>query len=306
MVSVSLAESAALVLRHLESSGFCKTAGTFRRSVPRLLQCGTSEDLCMLPPVKCCSYTPAAPSTTIGSHFACREARKLLTSIITPPSVKSLDAILNEYVHLKEAEIKKKQIAEANPLVSDLLAAIDRHVTHSARQSSIQPAAEAQCDQQPLQAVDTTTQGARFVGTAGPQLCQQPVTYQAINAAQQHTAAATPSCQKPPLHLPAFACKTTSHSQHRKGAPQRRLEVTDSAPSPVSRETVLAPGNSLIVLATACNDLGDSKTHAVYFAFVCAAHFYALKTPASLCTYFLKHMACLQQDRLPELLSVML
>ncbi len=31
MSSVSLAESAALVLQYLEGSGFCKTAGTFRR-----------------------------------------------------------------------------------------------------------------------------------------------------------------------------------------------------------------------------------------------------------------------------------
>ena len=31
MSSVSLAESAALVLHYLEGSGFCKTAGTFRR-----------------------------------------------------------------------------------------------------------------------------------------------------------------------------------------------------------------------------------------------------------------------------------
>ncbi|KAL0053420.1 hypothetical protein WJX82_005513 [Trebouxia sp. C0006] len=72
--------------KYLEGSGFCKTAGTFRR-----------------------------------------EARKLLVSIVTPPSVKSLNTILNEFVQIKEDEIKRKQFAEANPLVNDLLAVIDRH-----------------------------------------------------------------------------------------------------------------------------------------------------------------------------------
>lgn len=37
MSSVSLAESAALVLHYLEGSGFCKTAGTFRRYNPAVV-----------------------------------------------------------------------------------------------------------------------------------------------------------------------------------------------------------------------------------------------------------------------------
>ncbi|KAL0043141.1 hypothetical protein WJX79_010371 [Trebouxia sp. C0005] len=201
MSSVSLAESAALVLHYLEGSGFCKTAGTFRR-----------------------------------------EGRKLLASIVAPPSVKSLDTILNEYVQIKEAEIKRKQFAEANPLVNDLLAVIDRHAGRPASQPNEMPLlAEAQHNQQSHQTVGTSRQEDTIIDTANVQACQQPMARVASTAAEQN---ATPMCQKPPLPLPAIASRHPSSSQHRKGAPRRRVEQNNKVRSPISRVTVPAPGSA--------------------------------------------------------------
>ncbi|DBA85593.1 hypothetical protein WJX77_000333 [Trebouxia sp. C0004] len=201
MSSVSLAESAALLLPYLEGNGFCKTAGTFRR-----------------------------------------EARKLLASIVTPSSVKSLDTILNEYVQIKEAEIKRKQLAEAIPLVNDLLAVIDQHVGQSASQPNemLHPA-EAWHKQQSHQPVATSRQEDAVNDTAGVQACQQPMAQMASTAAEKN---ATPMCQKPPLPLPALASRHPSTSQHRKGAPRRRVEQSNKVSSPISRVTVLAPGSA--------------------------------------------------------------
>jgi len=168
----------------------------------------------------------------------------LLASIVTPPSVKSLDTILNEYVQIKEAEIKRKQFADANPLVNDLLAVIDRHVGQSASQpnETLLPA-EAQHKQQSHQTVATKRQEDAVIGTADVQACQQPMARVASTAAEQN---ATPMCQKPPLPLPALASRHPSSSQHRKGAPRRRVEQSNKVPSPISRVTVLAPGVAFI------------------------------------------------------------
>jgi hypothetical protein len=164
----------------------------------------------------------------------------LLISIVTPPSVKSLNTILNEFVQIKEDEIKRKEFAEANPLVNDLLAVIDRHVGQSTSQPNEMPLpAEAQHNQQSHQTVATSRQEDAIIGAADVQACQQPVAQVASTAAEQN---ATPMCQKPPLPLPALASRHPSSSQHRKGAPRRRIEQSNKVPSPISRVTVLAPG----------------------------------------------------------------
>ena len=172
----------------------------------------------------------------------------MLASIVTPPSVKSLETILNEYVQIKEAEIKRKQFAEANPLVNDLLAVIDRHVGQSASQpNEILLPAEAQHKQQSHQTAATSRQEDAVIGTADVQACQQPMARVASTAAEQN---ATPMCQKPPLPLPALASRHPSSSQHRKGAPRRRVEQSNKVPSPISTVTVLAPGVAFMTVQT--------------------------------------------------------
>lgn len=154
--------------------------------------------------------------------------------------MKSLSTILNEFVQIKEDEVKKKQFAEANPLVSDLLAVIDRHVGQSASQPNEMPLpAEAQHNQQSHHTVDTSRQEDTIIGTSDVPACQQPVARVASAAAEQN---ATPMCQKLLLPLPALASRHPSSSQHRKGAPRRRVEQSNKVPSPVSQVTVLAPG----------------------------------------------------------------
>lgn len=162
--------------------------------------------------------------------------------------MKSLDTILNEYVQIKEAEIKRKQFAEANPLVNDLLAVIDRHAGRPASQPNEMPLlAEAQHNQQSHQTVGTSRQEDTIIDTANVQACQQPMARVASTAAEQN---ATPMCQKPPLPLPAIASRHPSSSQHRKGAPRRRVEQNNKVRSPISRVTVPAPGVAFMIVQT--------------------------------------------------------
>ena len=187
---------------------------------------------------KCCT----SMSCCAKMVCVCREARKLLASIVTPPSVKSLDAILTDYVKLKEADGKRQQLVLANPLVDDILAAIERHQCRSASPyDHAQADAAAYCEHQPHHLADTSCCANQAVSRIDLQACQQPTTQPASCAGKQHVAA-TPVSQTAVAHVPTASGRRPSSSQHRKGAPQRRLAQTAKVSSPAIEVSVLPAG----------------------------------------------------------------
>lgn len=170
--------------------------------------------------------------------LCCREASKLLKSIVTPPTVKPLSGILGEYVKLKEADSQRQQLVQANPLVGDLLAVLDNHASKPSAQhkqadmqdapsSAEQQVSEPQlpANDQPLE-VDMLASEPSFSEMDGM-------------AADQHVTEATPAQQHADQQfakrLATSLPRPQSSSQHRKGAPRRRAGQSDRAASPISR-----------------------------------------------------------------------
>lgn len=70
--------------------------------------------------------------STIGcssvASDACREAQTLLKGLKRAPTgVKALSTILSDYVALSESEMRRRSLAARDPLLRDVLAAVDRH-----------------------------------------------------------------------------------------------------------------------------------------------------------------------------------
>ena len=230
MSDVSSAESAALVLRYLETSAFPRTAGTFRRFVDAMLRNAT---------IRCGLVLGFSEDQVLTLCISCREARQLLKSIVAPPTVKPLVAILNEYVATKEADIRRKQLMQMHPVVGDLLAVIENHAGKlgptSQPSQAVQPAAS---EQQPPVAAGLDDAAAKpcidgdMVGNE-PSVSKSPGI-----AAEQHLHQSSPSHgngKLPGVRLAPVTAKAQSSSQHRKGAPQRRTGQPDKIPSPISR-----------------------------------------------------------------------
>lgn len=169
----------------------------------------------------------------------CREASKLLKSIVTPPTVKPLSGILDEYVKLKEADSQRKQLIQANPIVGDLLAVLDNHASKPSTQhkqadtqheptSAEQPVSEPQlpANDQPVE-VDMPASEPSFNEMDG-MATDQHVTDDATPAPQQ-------ADQQVAARLATSLPRPQSSSQHRKGAPRRRADQSDGVASPISR-----------------------------------------------------------------------
>lgn len=182
--------------------------------------------------------------------LCCREASKLLKSIVTPPTVKPLSGILDEYVKLKEADSQRKQLAQANPLVGDLLAVLDKHAGKPSAQhkeadmqnepsSAEQQVSEPQLlPDQPLE-VDVLASEPSFTEMDGM-------------ATDRHVTDATPAHQADPQFAKPLAPsmpRPQSSSQHRKGAPRRRADQSDRAASPISRLALSSLGRHFSIAA---------------------------------------------------------
>ena len=167
----------------------------------------------------------------------CREASKLLKSIVAPPTVKALGSILNEYVHLKQADSMRKQLAQANSVVGDLLAVIENH----AGKASAQPN-QADMQNRPSSAEQQVSEPQLPANDQPPDvdmLASEP-SFSAMDgmAAEQQVPDAKPAHQQADQHAKCLAYsfpRPQSCSQHRKGAPRRRPEPSDKAASPISR-----------------------------------------------------------------------
>ena len=228
--------------------------------------CSTSCGVCTAPTRAVdasCLYIPA-----------CREAKKLLASIVAPAIVKSLNAILNEFVLLKEQEIKRKQLAKAHTFISDLLAVIDNHTGPHASQSEqakdaappkkpvldnahahdlhAAPSADspafsavqASIDLQDALCAATSLPGEVCIQHQQQQKQQQQQQQQQQGLCQQQ-ATATPAPQLPAGHAMAPGLLTSrqpASSQHRKGAPKRRTAKPDTWPSPVYASSTCPQG----------------------------------------------------------------
>lgn len=187
----------------------------------------------------------------------CREARLLLKSIVAPPTVKPLVAILNEYVGIKEADIKRKQLMQAHPIVGDLLAVIESHAGKLGPTSQPSQAGQpAAMDQQPAAAAD--------LGDAAAEPCvdshllgDEPSFSKPTGiAAEQHLNGATPAhgnAKLPATRLMPATAKAQTSSQHRKGAPRRRTGQPDKIPSPISR--LALPSNGAFISVPAVREL---------------------------------------------------
>lgn len=172
----------------------------------------------------------------VAFDLRCREASKLLKSIVAPPTVKALSSILNEYVELKEADSKRKQLAQANSVVGDLLAVIEDHAGKAFPQHN-----QADMQNRPSSA-EQRVRGPQLPANDQPpdvdMLTSEP-SFSAMDgmAADQHVPEATPAHQQTDQHakrLESFP-RSQSSNQHRKGAPRRRPEQSDRAASPISR-----------------------------------------------------------------------
>ncbi|KAL3146694.1 hypothetical protein ABBQ32_000919 [Trebouxia sp. C0010 RCD-2024] len=207
MTSVTPAESAALVLRYLETTAFLRTAGTFRR-----------------------------------------EARKLLKTIVAPPTVKPLAGILDEYVELKEADRRRKQLVQSNPVVGDLLAVIENHAAKSPDQPS-QAHKPTACLSAEQQAPEPELLANDQPGEMEMLACEPSFGETAgMTADYQHATEATPAQQQadlPATHLASPFSKLQSSSQHsRKSAPRRWTDQSDRVLSPISRPALSSLGGT--------------------------------------------------------------
>ena len=165
-----------------------------------------------------------------------REASKLLKSIVAPPTVKPLIGVLNEYVELKEADSRRKQLAQANSVVGDLLAVIENHASKASAQPN-----QADMQHGPSSAEQDSEPQLPVNGQPheGDMLASEPA-FSAMDgmAAVEHVPDATPAHQQADQYAKRLASsfpRPQSSSQHRKGAPRRRPEQSGRAASPVSR-----------------------------------------------------------------------
>ena len=184
--------------------------------------------------------------------MCCREARKLLKTIVAPPTVKPLAGILNEYVELKEADSRRKQLVQSNPVVGDLLAVIENHAGKPPEQPSqackpnASSSAEAQVIEPQLPANDQPhdLEVLPSEPSFGEMVC--------MTADYQHAVDATPAQQPadvPSARLASSFPKMQSSSQHRKGAPRRRTNQSDRVSSPISRLALSSLGAYFLLTA---------------------------------------------------------
>ena len=183
--------------------------------------------------------------------MCCREARKLLKTIVAPPTVKPLAGILNEYVELKEADSRRKQLVQSNPVVSDLLAVIENHAGNPPKRpaQACKPNASLSTEQvtEPqLPASDQPheTEVLPSEPSFGEMVC--------MTADYQHAVDATPAQQPadvPAARLASSFPKMQSSSQHRKGAPRRRTDQSDRVSSPISRLALSSLGAYFLLTA---------------------------------------------------------
>ena len=161
--------------------------------------------------------------------------------------MKPLSGILNEYVELKEADSRRKQLAQTNAVVGDLLAMIENH----AGKASAQPN-QADTQHAPLgaeQQVHEPQLPADDQPYEVDMLASEP-SFSAVDgmAADQYVPDATPAHQQAHQHAKCLASsfpRPQSNSQHRKGAPRRRPEQADRAASPISRLALSSLGMCL-------------------------------------------------------------
>ena len=275
MTSVSEAETAALVLRYLEGNTFTKAANSFKRCHDCMLSCPA---LCLSSCRFCTAHTCTTDATCLNIP-ACREAKKLLASIVAPATVKSLNAILNEFVLLKEQEVKRKQLAKAHIFISDLLAVIDSHTGPQASQSE-QPK-DAAPPKKPsidishvhdLQAVPIAAELPEFSAVQASidlqdELCaaatlpddvsiqhQQQQQQQQQQGLDQQQATATPAQTSAGHGMAAglLASRHPASSQHRKGAPKRRIAQPETWPSPVNASSTLPSSEAVSATQYLC------------------------------------------------------
>lgn len=170
--------------------------------------------------------------------------------------MKPLNAILNEYVELKEADIRHKQLVQANPIVGDLLAVIESHAGKARdqpEQTGCQTGAPAN-KQHPDAAPAQGTQS--FDNAIDPETSakEPPFVAPANVAADQHDLDSATACQAADPHLDYVAssvAKPQTSSQHRKGAPRRRTDQADKLASPISRLALSSHGESNALSAAA-------------------------------------------------------
>lgn len=164
--------------------------------------------------------------------------------------------------------------SEANPLVCDLLAVIDRHAGPACQLDQTTSNANDQPEQAPQQVTHTSLQGNAHTSTADVLVGEQLETRPA-GCADQQQAAATPLCQTVPLraaHVAAVTSRQQPSSQHRKGAPRRRTEQTGRLPSPVSRVSALPPSKPI----RCCNS--HSMSGVALLCMQCSQHLYCCIT----------------------------
>lgn len=151
--------------------------------------------------------------------------------------MKPLIGILNEYVELKEADLGRKQLAQSNSVVGDLLAVIENH----AGKASAQPN-QADMQHGPSSAEQQVSEPQLPVNDQPHEvdmLASEPA-FSTMNgmAAVEHVPDVTPAHQQADQHAKRLASsfpRPQSSSQHRKGAPRRRPEQSGRAASPISR-----------------------------------------------------------------------
>lgn len=179
------------------------------------------------------SHTCNAP---LILSLCCREARKLLKTIVTPPTVKPLAGILNEYVELKEADSRRKQLIQSNPVVGDLLAVIEHHADKPLDQPN-QPCKQATCSYTEQQVTEPHL-AANDQLLETDMLASEPSVGEMVGVtADQHITDATPAHQAdlPAMRVASSFPRLQSTSQHRKGAPRRRTDQSERVSSPISR-----------------------------------------------------------------------
>ena len=163
-----------------------------------------------------------------------------MKTIVAPPTVKPLAAILDEYVQLKEADTQRKQLMQANPVVFDLLAVIDRHAGKPAEQ----PARAGQPAGVPIMEVQApaaaspdlpASDACNGADSLGIELCCQDADEGMSGLHQTEALPAQDTPTLPSAHFPLSGASAQSSSQHRKGAPRRRADQLGQALSPISR-----------------------------------------------------------------------
>lgn len=185
-------------------------------------------------------------SAQVRPSLCCREARKLLKTIVAPPTVKPLAGILDEYVELKEADRRRKQLVQSNPVVGDLLAVIENHAAKSPDQPS-QAHKPTACLSAEQQAPEPELLANDQPGEMEMLACEPSFGETAgMTADYQHATEATPAQQQadlPATHLASPFSKLQSSSQHsRKSAPRRWTDQSDRVLSPISRPALSSLG----------------------------------------------------------------